>query len=76
MKILESRSSFSSSFDRIGSRLIDLYNFISSADLPGFWIIIICTTFHWDRKNSHLPIKDCIIYLDDIFPFLASAVFD
>jgi len=35
MEILENRS-FSNSFDKIGSRLIGLYDSVSSAGLPGF----------------------------------------
>jgi len=38
----------------IGSKLIDLYDSASSADLPNFCIIIICITFHWGGKKPHL----------------------
>jgi len=51
--ILESKS-FSNSFDRMGSKLIDLYDSASSAGLSGFWIIIICATFYWGGKKPHL----------------------
>jgi hypothetical protein len=33
-----------------GSKLIGLYELTSSGNLPGFGIIMICTTFHWARK--------------------------
>jgi len=30
----------------IGSKLIGLYDSANSAGLPGFWIMMICATFH------------------------------
>jgi len=46
--IIESlgRKSFSNSFDRTGNKPIALYDSASSAGLPDFWIMMICTTFH------------------------------
>jgi hypothetical protein len=46
------------------NKLIDLYDTANSADLPGFWIIIICATFHWDGKKPHLRIA---LYSWDVF---------
>jgi len=37
---------FSNNFDRTGSKLIGLYHSANSAELHGFWIIMICSTFH------------------------------
>jgi len=61
--ILESKS-FSNSFDRTGSKLIDLYDSASSAGLSGFWIIIICAIFYWGGKKPHLStaLHSWIIY--------------
>lgn len=53
-----SRNNFTYSFDIIGSRLIGLYDVASSADFPGFGIIVICATFHWFWKmSSSIPIS-------------------
>jgi len=36
------------------------------ADLPSFWSIIICATFHWDGRRGGAS-KHCITQLSDIF---------
>jgi hypothetical protein len=41
----------------IGSRLIGLYELASSSSLPGFRIIMICTTFRWTGKYPVLIIE-------------------
>jgi len=46
--------SFSNNFDRTDNKLISLYDSANSADLPEFWIIIICATFYWDEKKPRL----------------------
>jgi len=51
MLMLENRS-FLNSFDRIGNKLIGLYDSVSSADLPGFWIIIICAIFGMEKSRA------------------------
>jgi len=52
MLILESRSL--NSFDRTESKLIGLYDSVNFAGLPGFWMILICATFHRNGKKPPL----------------------
>jgi len=49
-KSLDSRK-FSNNFDKTGSKLIGLYDSASSAGLPGYWIMMICATFHSGGKS-------------------------
>jgi len=44
--------SFSNNFDRTSSKLIGLHDSASSAGLPGFWIRMICATFHLSWKEA------------------------
>lgn len=47
-------SIFSRILDRTGRRLIGRYDVMSFGFLPGFVIIMICPTFHWQGNYSIL----------------------
>jgi len=49
------RKSFWNNFDSTGNKLTDLYDSASSAGLPSFWIIMICSTFHWSEFSGKKP---------------------
>jgi len=73
MEILGSKN-FSNSFDKTDSKVIDLYDSVSSANLPSFWIIIYAI-FHWDGKKPHL--RHHIVGRWILFSFLiASTILD
>ena len=53
-------NSFSKTLERIGSRLIGLQDFTSSAGLPGLSIVIIWDTFH---RPGKYPVRKMLSYM-------------
>jgi hypothetical protein len=52
--------SFMKTLERIGSRMIGLYDFTSSAGFPGLSIVTIWDTFHCPGKY---PVRKMLLYM-------------
>jgi len=61
-KRLDSRS-FSNNFDKTGSKLIGLNDSTSYACLRGFWIMMMCATFHSRWKTALSELQSWVINL-------------
>ena len=57
---MRDRRSFPKIFERIGSRLIGLYEVTSVAGLAGLSIAMICDTFHCPGK---WPVRSMLLYM-------------